>query len=269
MGKLNDQLKITMEKLKENDNQKEHQTTIKKLNKDLEVALNRKSHYKEKSLEGEETLKNTKKVKKEKELALKTIEEENNKLKTEYNKLYENYNYTRDELAEVKQTVTEQKENFDRLLDIGKREASVNNETLERTITENKHEIDKLKREIEKKKTEVQKGLKENNNERKLKATITLETKETQIEHNQLKIKHKELKDTLQMKEKKLETKKKALQDAQDHYQVITMDESKLREQATNKDIRIKELEAEISRMKNENNLTEKKRKFNKDDTTA
>ena len=56
------------------------------------------------------------------------------------------------------------------------------------------------------------------------------------------------------MKEKELEAKKKALQDAQDHYQVITIDESKLkeqlREQATNKDIRIKELETEINRMK-------------------
>merc|ERR1711874_45515 len=188
MGKLNDQLKITMEKLKENDNQKEHQTTIKKLNKDLEVALNRKSHYKEKSLEGEETLKNTKKVKKEKELALKTIEEEDNKLKTEYNKLFESFNDTRDELAEVKQTVTEQKENFDRLLDIGKREARVNNETLERTITENRNEIDRLNSEIEKKRTEVQKGLKETNNERKSKANIIIEAKEVQIEHSQLKI---------------------------------------------------------------------------------
>merc|ERR1711874_142618 len=88
-------------------------------------------------------------------------------------------------------TVREQKENFDRLLDIGRREAKVSNETLERTITENKNEIDRLKKEIEKKKTEVQKGLKENNNEKKLKATITLEAKEAQVEHNQLKIKQR------------------------------------------------------------------------------
>ena len=96
-----------------------------------------------------------------------------------WKELHENYNASRDELNEANMTVKEQKESFDRLLDIGKREAKVSNKTLERTNTENKNEIDRLKKELEKKKTEVQKGLRESNNERKLKATIsiTLEAK--------------------------------------------------------------------------------------------
>jgi len=77
---------------------------------------------------------------------------------------------------------------------------------------------------LKRKKTEVQKGLRESNNERKLKAAITLEAKEAQVEHNQMKIKHKELKD-------ELEANKKSLQDAQDRYQTITIDESKINEQ--------------------------------------
>ena len=185
-------------------------------------------------------MRTTEETLREKELSLKIAVEENTELRKDYKELHENINTSRDELNEANMTVKEQKESFDRLLEVGKREAEVSKETFERTNTENKNEIDRLKKELEKKEIEVKKGLRDNNNERKLKAAITLEAKEAQVEHNHLKIKHKELKD-------ELEAKKRALQDAQDHYQTITIDESKtneqLREQVKNKDTKIKELE--------------------------
>jgi len=153
-------------------------------------------------------------------------------------------------------TIKEQKESFDRLVEVSKKEAEVSKETYERTNLENKNEIDRLKKELEKKEIEVKQGLRDNNNERKLKATITLEAKEAQVEHNKLKIKYKELKD-------ELEAKKRALQDAQDHYQTITIDEPNTNEmlskQVKNKDIKIEDLEKEINKMKKIDSL------FNKD----
>ena len=57
-----------------------------------------------------------------------------------------------------------------------------------------------------------------------MKESITLEAKEAQVEHSQLKIKYKDQKD-------ELETKKKALQDVQDQYKILTIDETKTNEQ--------------------------------------
>jgi len=83
-------------------------------------------------------LKNIEERLKEKELSLKIAVEENTELRNNYKELHENYNASKDELNEANMTVKEQNESFDRLLDIGKREAKVSNETLERTNTEQK-----------------------------------------------------------------------------------------------------------------------------------
>ena len=93
---LNEQLKEALGKLDENENQKDNQNKIKKLNNDLDLALDRKAYYKEKFLDKEEKLRTTVETLREKELSLIIAVEGNTELRKDYKELHENFNSSRD-----------------------------------------------------------------------------------------------------------------------------------------------------------------------------